>query len=809
MAIMEQNEFLAHIRVKDNNSTENQTCTDHCRKSAEYAREALENTGLGNTAYLAALLHDMGKYKESYQKYLRNAALGKPVSRGSVVHTFAGVRDILLKYHENPDTADEYQFVTAEIIAYAIGAHHGLFDCIDINHKNGFIHRIDTTPDGDIDAVKNFYALCASEDEIDELFNAAKIEIENFIKTINSLDYEKVDDETYIMEIYYIYGLIVRLVSSAVMEGDRRDTAEFMSDAKFPQNADSQLWGELKNKTERKLSNLSSDAPINQARQKISQLCADAAKSESGIYLLNVPTGSGKTLASLRYALTHAEKYDKERIIYTSPLLSILEQNAEVIRDYISDDSLILEHHSNAVNDKDTEESERQSVLEDSWSAPIIITTLVQLLNTMFDSRTSSVRRFHSLANSVIIIDEVQTVPCKLLSLFNLTVSFLAEACNATIVLCSATQPCTENLKHPIRSHVENIVSYDKELWQPFRRTKIINKGKIQFEEIPDFAKEVLSEKNSLLIVCNKKKESADIFKALQNGEYNIFHLSAAMCTQHRRKALAEIYTSLADKNKKTICVATQVIEAGVDISFDAVTRFSAGMDNIIQSAGRCNRNGESEELSPVYIVQVNNENLTNLREIRYSKQATEELLLAFEKDKDKFERDLSSDEAINYYYKHFYKIQKAHDNSYHDYPIKNKPSMFNLLSFNDWRNNKDDGYSFVQAFDSAGKEFTVFDNNAIDVVVPYKEGEEIISNLLSDRAKYDIKYLKEQTERAKSYTVSVFSYQIDKLNEFGGIFKLANGTVLGLDKRFYDYDTGLITDDLDEVNKKCDTLIL
>ncbi|MBQ2726264.1 MAG: DEAD/DEAH box helicase family protein, partial [Clostridia bacterium] len=240
----------------------------------------------------------------------------------------------------------------------------------------------------------------------------------------------------------FLYGLLVRLLTSAVMEGDRRDTAEFMSGAVYPPEADQNLWQTLLAGMEAKLNTLDSSSPINAARRKISDICREAAGKHSGVYRLNVPTGGGKTLSALRYALAHAEKYSKKRIIFTFPLLSVLEQNSDAIRKYTGDD-FVLEHHSNAVQEKiSPEKLDDYELLTENWSSPIIITTLVQLLNTMFDGKTSSVRRFHALTDTVIVIDEVQTVPGNMLTLFNLAVTFLAEFCNTTVLLCSATQPC-------------------------------------------------------------------------------------------------------------------------------------------------------------------------------------------------------------------------------------------------------------------------------------------------------------------------------------------------------------------------------
>lgn len=792
--------FPAHIHPDD--KTVVQTCTEHARNTAQYAGQALNSINLYSSAYLAGLLHDCGKYKMEYKKYLEASTSGENVRRGSVIHTFAGVR-YLLKFHmKNPE---RFEDLVSEILAYAVGAHHGLFDCVNESHESGFLHRIETIPEGDREAIHNFHEQCANEKEVDRLFENSVKELKPILEKCN--DTAKDDDES-----AFLLGLVVRLITSAVMEGDRRDTAEFMNSAVFPAEANREVWHGLLEKTEVKLNTLSADTPINAARRRISDICRNAADKPSGIYRLNVPTGGGKTLSALRYALAHAAAYNKKRIIFTSPLLSILEQNSSVIREYVGDD-YVLEHHSNAVQEKDSlEELERYELLAESWSSPIIITTLVQLLNTMFDGKTSSVRRFHALTDAVIVIDEIQTVPEKLLTLFNLTISFLAELCNTTILLCSATQPCLESVKHPVLKEIGDIVPHNPELWEVFKRTEISFAGAYRINEIPVFASEVLENTSSLLIVCNKKAESESIFDAMQNSEYDVFHLSAAMCMEHRRETLDNLQKSLECRNRKTVCVATQVIEAGVDISFGAVIRLTAGMDSIIQSAGRCNRNGESDDTGPVYIVRAADEKMNHLHDIQLAQQATEQLLAVYKMSPERYGSDLASDEAIRYYYKQLFRIRRDDGEFCHDYPVDKNNTLFSLLSENrKWQRydkNASMFFAFNQAFASAGKLFEVFDSDTTDVIVPWGEGENIITDLSSERAKHDMGYAMSLLNRAKSYTVSLYSYQKKKLEEYGVIHPLLGGSVLSLDAQYYDYCTGVKLNDAKEVHNECDIQI-
>lgn len=790
-------DYYAHI---SDDGLRRQTVAEHCRRTAEYAAECLSGVGLSKAAYLAGLLHDPGKMTLQFQTYIESAAQGEPVRRGSVVHTFAGVRLLLERYHgPRPDSFDD---ITCELLAFAIGAHHGLFDCVDENHESGFRHRLLTHDDEYRQAAQNFADHCAAQDEINSLFQASCAELTPiFGKIQDLLDLGSAKPS----DLFFYIGLTARLLLSAVIQGDRRDTAEFMTGAPRPTDPEDkrEIWKTCLRHVEQELEKFPVQTDIQKARRSISDQCRRFADKPGGIYQLNVPTGAGKTLSSLRYALAHSARWNKSRIIFVSPLLAILEQNSAVIRKYVGNDSVILEHHSNLVRTQENpEQMDMHELLTEDWAAPIIITTLAQLLNTLLDGKPASIRRFQALSNSVIVLDEVQTVPSKMLTLFNLAVNFLDKVCGATVVLCSATQPCFRKTAHPLSVEPIDMVPYDRQLWSAFYRTKIQNGGSMRLEEVTTFALRVLEQADSMLIVCNKKDEAAYLYRALSGCGSRCYHLSAAMCTAHRRAVLDDLRSSLQKAKEKTgektICVSTQVIEAGVDISFERVIRLSAGMDSVIQSAGRCNRNGESDTPAPVYLVQCQNENLARLPDIQRGKDATESLLAQYERAPDRFKGELSSNEAIDFYYQKFY--QEMPEGS-QDYKVKGKPySIFSLLSDNgclaDERAEAYGVYFLNQAFRLAGGLFQVYDEADLDVIVPYGEGRTVIADLGSDRAKHDLEYRRECLERAKPYTVSLHEYQRRKLEEKHGLLPLCadDDSVFVLSDEFYHKETGLST---------------
>lgn len=785
-------EYPAHIRKVDDKKYV-QTVEEHCRGVAEIAAELLSDIGLEKTAYLAGMVHDLGKFSENFKNYIEKAADGEKVQRGSVNHTFAGVRFLLEKHSD--EQLSGFSDIVLEILAYAVGAHHGLFDCVDDNNNNGFTKRIQKDGIDYFNAAQEFLKICCSKQDIEDLLKQSEKE---FLPVFNEIEKlaDNADAKIQNTQITFYIGFLARLILSAIIEADRSDTSQFMNgySEKTVKNI-SEIWINCIKNVEQKLSTMPLDKPINETRAQISALCAEAGNLESGIYRLNLPTGAGKTLTSLRYALHHALKHNKKRIIFTMPLLSIIEQNAGIIHEYIGNEDILLEHHSNVIETDETGELDKRELLIESWNVPIIITTMVQLLNTLFAGKTSNIRRMQALCNSIIVIDEVQTVPDKMLSLFNLALNFLAKICNATIILCSATQPCFEKTMYPLDKSVKDLITLTKEQETVFKRVRLEYKGEMDCEELADFAAGILEENNSLLLVCNTKNEAAVMFNLLCSKikDVKAFHISAGMCTAHRKETIKEMQEALENKQQKILCVSTQVIEAGVDVSFARVIRLLAGMDNIVQATGRENRNREFDGLAPGYIVRLKGEVLKGLSEIEAAKNAAANLLVKYKNSPKIYDNDLMSEKAINEYYKCLY--GNVND-GYHDFYIESvRDSILNLMSCNE---NVDSGkipeynkYFMHQALKTAGGLFTVFDESSIDIIVPYNRGIEIIQEVFAVGDK-DYGKLKAVLNEAKLYTVSLFKYQKIKLEEQGALIFVPSAGVYILQDGYYDELTGL-----------------
>src|SRR5699024_12790707 len=354
---------------------------------------------------------------------------------------------------------------------------------------------------------------------------------------------------------------------------------------------------------------------------------------------LTIPTGGGKTLSSLRYALKNTQLHKKKRIIYIVPYTTISEQNANEVRNLLKDYTNILEHHSNVIHDDETDdgqshEEKKLKLAKDNWNSPIVFTTMVQFLDVFYAYGTRNIRRLHNLSESILIFDEVQKVPVHCISLFNHALNFLKNVGKSSIVLCTATQPALDFVhnKLDINSDAEMIGNLNHVV-KSFERVDIVDKakeGNFSQDNLVNFAFEKIQQINNILIILNTKKAVKDLYENLKgrianDEEIHVYHLSTSMCPNHRVFILDKLKQHLRD-NDKVICVSTQLIEAGVDISFECVIRSLAGLDSIAQAAGRCNRHGEKNKQN-VYVIDYENENLRRLKEIAKGKEIANNIM--------------------------------------------------------------------------------------------------------------------------------------------------------------------------------------
>jgi CRISPR-associated endonuclease/helicase Cas3 len=606
-------------------------------------------------------------------------------------------------------------------------------------------------------------------------------------------------------------GLFVRFLFSCLIDADRIDAADF----ELPDNillrnyAKSFSWVVLIERLNNKLKAFENKTDVEVLRNQVSQQCFRFSNKPRGIYQLTVPTGGGKTLASLRYALNHALKNTMDRILYIIPYTSIIDQNAEEVRKILEErnaqgkylDLIVLEHHSNLTPEKETR---RQNLLTENWDAPIVFTTSVQLLDAFFGSGTRSARRMHQLANSVIIFDEVQTIPVRCVHMFNVALRFLVNDCGSTVVLCTATQPLLDKVEPPQRaltiSSDQRMMPDEAELFKKLKRVEVHDCRKIggwSEKEIAELAKQELQNTGSVLVVVNTKIAARDICQKLKDiRQTDIYHLSTNMCPAHRMKVLNNVKDHLSIK-QPVICVSTQLIEAGVDIDFGSVIRYLAGLDSIAQAAGRCNRH-KLREIGNVYIINPRKENIDKLLDIRIGIEKAERVLDEYKNNPEVFDKDILGPKAMEQYYKYYFYDRKDEMN----YPVGSKSvvgredNLFELLSTNRQsvqeyqrtNNNSSSHLPLRQSFHTASKAFHAIDSPAQGVIVPYEEGKAIISELCSTD---DIKKQHKLLHAAQRYSVNLFPHEWKKLEKT--IHEVREGAgIYYLDEQYYSPDFGL-----------------
>ena len=778
-------DFTAHIRQSDQAE---QTVAAHCRQTAKLAARYGQFAGLSASAELAGRLHDIGKLTADFNAYIRGDA---KLRRGDLDHSFAGAKYLQEIAAQSDDKALKK---AAGIISRVILSHHGLNDWITADAQNTFQKRI---------AKETYYAeIRKNLDEsgmlpdIPAMLSAAAAEIAAISRKLQTL---ASDAESY---AFYL-GMLERLLQSLLIDADRTDTADFMSASDTEAVFDTEkLWDEMQMRMQQKLDSFGekTDA-ISVQRRSISERCAAFAAHDVQICKLIVPTGGGKTLSSLRFAVEYAKRKQMQKIIYIAPFMSILEQNSDVIRE-IAGASAFLEHHSDMLAEvsDDDDRLHEYELRTEKWDSPVIAATMVQFLNALFSGKSSAVRRMHRLSRAVIIIDEVQSVPLKCVYLFNLAMNFLSQVCGSTIVLCSATQPPLDLLDaFPVLLDQNSSMTGDTaEDFKMFRRTKVIcqkKKGGYSYDEAAEFCRERFAENGSLLVVVNTKASAKELYRRLQNTDgASVFHLSTNMCPQHRRECIDKMKKALAAK-LPVICVTTQLIEAGVDISFGCVVRSLAGMDNAAQAAGRCNRNGEYNRECPVYILRLYEEKLGSLAEISEAQNISAQML-ELPEDTDFLGVPLMSD----YFRKLYQNAQHRNQRNLLRYPLPETTDqdLLNLLALNRHRNTEKGMKYCGQAFKTAGRLFEVIDSNTTDVLVPYHEdAERIIVQLGSEQNPHEIMKLLRQ---AQKYAVSIYAGTQQALHRESAIRTLYCGreqqcSVQILDKRFYDTEFGITTE--------------
>ncbi len=673
---------MKYIAHKDGDRI--QTLPEHLEGTAALAEKFAEAFGNGDWGYCCGMLHDIGKYSEKFQK-----KISEELSI-LVDHATAGAKVCLEK-------GGFYQFMS-----YCIAGHHaGLPDygsAADTGSERTLVGR--------------------SRKKIED-YQAYKTEITVPEIATNPFDPMKTQNPDFSLSVF------IRMLYSCLVDADFLDTESFMKEG-LAQRDSGEPMGILLKKLEDHLSqwllNREQDT-INGRRTEILRNCLERGDQGKGLFRLTVPTGGGKTIASLAFALRHAVKHHMDRVIYVIPYTSIIEQNAEVFRSILGEQN-VLENHYN-VDYEGSEELISMQLAAENWDKPVVVTTNVQFFESLYANKSSKCRKLHNIANSVIVFDEVQMLPNDYLKPCTAMMEELVRNYGVSLVLCTATQPALKSFFQQ-ETEIMELCPRMEEQFQFFQRATLENIGYVTEEELI----EKMKNQHQVLCIVNTKKRAQALFQKLE-GE-GIYHLSTSMYPKHRRRVLGEIRKRLK-AGKKCILISTSLVEAGVDLDFQSVYRQLAGVDSIIQAAGRCNREGKrNPQESKVSVFQFEDKEMVPGQ--RQQMDVTKLLLAEGQ--------DLSSLDCIEKYFQMLYHFRGE--------------SLDKKKILQEFQNKQ---YNFAKV----GKEFRLIEENTKTILIPKEEeADEILRQL-----RY-CGYTKSAIRKAGQYCIQLYEQDFVKLNDAG-----------------------------------------
>lgn len=552
-------------------------------------------------AYLAGLWHDLGKYRPGFQRYLalsnnEDAHIEGRVAGREKTHSIAGALWALQTFKESHGKGGE---LAARTLAYLIASHHaGLYDW-ESAESAGLKARL-----AQVDSQTELAQALQAEPPAEILDSGGF----NPVKAISTIPggFPKG------------YALWVRLLFSCLVDADFLDTEAHFDGAKTQQRQGFPGATEMLDAFDAFMAVKAQEAKpshVNTLRANILQQCREKAALPSGFFSLTVPTGGGKTLASLAFALRHAHQAPAgvmRRIIYAIPYTSIIEQTADQFRNAFAalGEEVLIEHHSQAESD-DTQETARSRLACENWDAPLIVTTNVQLFESMFAAKTSRCRKLHRLVNSVIVLDEAQQLPPEFLQPILDTLKLLVAHYGVTVVFCTATQPALTKTEYFDQSkgldgiaNVREIIDDPDDLYCQLDRVRVELPTDWNAPTPWSELAERIAQEDCVLTIVGTRKAARELHRLLPQGT---LHLSALMCGAHRSDEIREIKQRLdarrdGSDTRALRVVATNLVEAGVDLDFPVVYRALAGLDSIAQAAGRCNREGRLVEKGRVVV---------------------------------------------------------------------------------------------------------------------------------------------------------------------------------------------------------------
>lgn len=814
--------YIAHLRKSDGQI---QSVQAHLKETAVLAKVFAQKLNLESAGELLGLMHDFGKYSRKFQKYIHDeTGLFNPdlddeesTPNGSKVdHSTAGAQWVyreLRKFGAEQGIGELF----GQMLGLCIASHHGegLIDCLDGEGNAIWKKRFEKEDE--------LTHLAECEQNADEAVQQKAHELvgENLIRSLLNAVKPILSEQTTNNKIKEFYlGCLTRFLFSCLIDADRINSSDFEREAQKDVRhlIEKPDWQSAIDKLEGKLAVFENRYPIDEIRRRISDDCLKKAADSQGIYTLTVPTGGGKTLASLRYALHHAQKHNLDRIIYIIPYTSIIDQNAQAVREILGED-WVLEHHSNLEPEK---QSWQDKLLSENWDKPIVFTTMVRFLDAWFGGGTRGARHIHPMTNSVLIFDEIQTLPVKCVHLFCNVLNWLTKFGKSTAVLCTATQPLlgASGLQNFPEDKRENIISrgllrlsedaeimgkhqdLDK-LFDELSRVEIrFNEkaGGWNVDEAGAFLLKQFQTTQSCLFIVNTKKWAQELYQYCQKQNVPLealFHLSTHQCAAHR-KAIFDTIKARLENKEPVICISTQLIEAGVDISMACVIRALGGLDSIAQAAGRCNRHGEKEGKGQVWLLNLQEQDFTQiLPDIQAGKTHAERVF------RDFAGQDILQPAAMERYFEYYF-YQRSNEMVY---LIQNSAtgSLLDWLSDNalnpySEKNNKRSKQFplLMQSFKSAGRAFQAINAPTHAVIVPYGEGAELIAKLCGE---WNPQEMYHTLQKAQRYSVNVFPKVWDKLQKENALHETIEGSgIYYLKERHYNDEFGLSLDETSDM---------
>lgn len=728
--MMIEKQIISHLyQDKENGEWVIQTNDEHQRGVAEMAASFAKEFGLPSWGHTLGQLHDKGKERAAFQQYIREVNGLTTADKGCFEeHNHAFVGGILAK--------ELMGMQVFNLLANQIISHHtGLHDYTELE-------------------------TVLEERRLPEDINKEDIPV-NIPLLVKELRESPFSKSRVSMKHFHHLS---RMLFSCLVDADRLDTERFMDMESWKKRGCSSTIADLLLRLEEYLQRLQSsaaDTEVNRIRKKVQEQCSETSSGEKGFYSLTVPTGGGKTLSSILWAMKHARIHTMNRIIIAIPYTSIIVQTAGILKEIFGEEN-VLEHHSNFNPDdiKDEESREIAKLATENWDYPIIVTTNVQLFESMFSNKPSICRKLHKIVNSVVILDEVQTLPTDFLQPMVDALQAYQKIFGVSVLFTTASQPVLGGLikgANPTADfegieHITEIIPNELALHDKLRRVKLLidNTGKTYDEIVAQVAMY-----NKVLCIANTRKDAKELYDRLPNEGIKL-HLSRMMCPAHVSEMICKIKALLKDETQPIVrVIATQLVEAGVDIDFPVVFRQEAGLDSVLQAAGRCNREGKSA-VGSTFVFSLSAEQRIPFGSMAAANNAR----LNLSADSDWF-----APSTMKNYFLQLYSRKNTFDKK----DIKNYLYNPNEL-----------------CFETASKVFKLIDDDCINVIVNWKHSMELVEELKKSGCTYSL------MKQLAQFMVGIHRSDFNQLASYGVVEEVLENIYVLADRAQYDKVTGL-----------------